>query len=65
MPVVAYDQTGLTVVTWGALKRMTWGFWGAYVDEAYALLSSDWIETDLLAPSGFNLAALQSDLAFL
>jgi hypothetical protein len=63
IPVVAYDQRGLTVVTWGALQRMTWGFLYAYCDEAYAVLSQDWIsQTTDLAASGFNLAALRSDL---
>jgi hypothetical protein len=63
IPVVAYDPRGLTVVTWGALKRMTWGFLYAYCDEAYAVLSQDWISrTTNLAASGFDLAALRSDL---
>ena len=63
IPVVAYDQRGLTVVTWGALQRMTWGFLYAYCDEAYAVLSQDWIShTTNLAASGFDLAALEKDL---
>jgi hypothetical protein len=63
IPVVAYDQRGLTVVTWGALKRMTWGFFYAYCDEAYAVLSQNWIShTTNLAASGFDLAALEKDL---
>jgi len=62
VPVVAYDPRGLTVVTWGALKRMTWGFWQAYCDEAYALLSDDFLSADK-TPGGIDLAALQSDLA--
>jgi len=63
IPVVAYDRRGLTVVTWGALKRMTWGFLYAYCDEAYAVLSQDWIsQTTDLAASGFDLAALEKDL---
>jgi len=61
VPVVAYDPNGLTVVTWGALKRMTWGFWSAYCDEAYALLSNDFLTADK-TPGGIDLAALQQDL---
>jgi hypothetical protein len=61
--VVAYDQRGLTVVTWGALQRMTWGFLYAYCDEAYAVLSQDWIsQTTKLVASGFDLVALDKDL---
>ena len=48
MPVVAYDVRGLTVITWAEAKRMTWTFLDAYCDEAYAVLSADWIN-DLTA----------------
>lgn len=60
--VVAYDSRGLTCVTWGKLQRMSWNFWWAYCDEAYGLLSKDWAPANGNAPSGFNLAALQTDL---
>jgi len=66
VPVVAYDSRSLTVVTWGALQTMTWGFWAAYCDEAYAILSSDYLSKkggQLVAPAGFNLQQLQEDLA--
>jgi hypothetical protein len=62
VPVVAYDPQGLTVVTWGALKRMTWGFWSTYCDEAYALLSDDFLTADK-TPGGIDLASLEHDLA--
>lgn len=62
IPVVAYNQRGLTVVTWGALKRMTWGFFDTYCDEAYAVLSQDWIDQNGLAPNSFDLDALKADL---
>jgi len=62
VPAVAYDPQGLTVVTWGALKRMTWDFWSAYCDEAYALLSDDFLTSDK-TPAGIDLALLEQDLA--
>ena len=58
----AYDPQGLTVITWGEKKRMTWGFFQVYCDEAYAVLSEDWLKYDHRSPSGFDLAALQADL---
>ena len=58
--VIAYDARGLTCITWGALKRMTWAFWDAYCDEAYACLSRDWAAAR--APSGFDWAAFDADL---
>ncbi|MGP0020052.1 MAG: hypothetical protein ACLPHP_15885 [Candidatus Sulfotelmatobacter sp.] len=63
IPVVAYDPRGVTVVTWGALQVMTWSFWEAYCDEAYAILSTDYLDGDKKAPQGFDLAQLQADLA--
>ena len=64
IPIVAYDVRGLTVVTWGALKRMSWSFLDTYCDEAYAVLSQDWINNvSKLSPSDFDLATLQADLS--
>ncbi len=64
IPAVGYDERNLYVVTWGALKSMSWQFYDAYADEVFAVLSNDWINAKLgVAPSGFNLAALNQDLA--
>jgi hypothetical protein len=61
VPVIGYDSHGLTVITWGATKKMTWSFWNTYCDESYAIISSDFAGTKP-APNGFDLAALQADL---
>ncbi len=53
----------LTCVTWGQLKKMTWAWFEKYCSEAYALVSTDWLKTNGVAPSGFDLAALEKDLA--
>ncbi len=66
VPVVAYDSRSLTVVTWGALQTMTWGFWAAYCDEAYAILSPDYLKQKggrPVTPAGFDIEQLQEDLA--
>ncbi len=60
--VAGYDESVLTVITWGAPKELTWRFWDRYVDEAYCILSRDFLEGDR-APNGFDLAALKEDLA--
>jgi hypothetical protein len=60
--VVRYDRDGLTVVTWGRLQELTWSFWGRYCDEAYCILSDDFLKQGK-APNGFDLAALEADLA--
>ena len=64
--VVAYDVQTLTVITWGAKKRMTWTFWDAYCDEAYGILTQDFInKAKGTAPQGFEFAQLEKDLAAL
>jgi hypothetical protein len=63
VPAVDYDGRGITVVTWGGLKRMTWNFYRTYCDEAYAILSPDFVTGARPAPNGFDLTALQEDLA--
>lgn len=63
IPAVGYDTRNLYVVTWGDLKSMSWQFYDAYMDEAFAVLSNDWINQKVgTSPSGFNMAALQQDL---
>lgn len=63
VPAVAYDQRFIYVVTWGALKSMSWQFYNAYADEAFAVLSNDWINKQVgTAPSGFDMTTLQQDL---
>jgi hypothetical protein len=63
VPIVGYDPAHFYIVTWGALIPMTWDFCATYMDEAYAVLSRDWISRKSgEAPSGFDLEALELDL---
>jgi hypothetical protein len=62
---VAYDASGLTVVTWGELKRMSWEFYFACCEEAYALDAPAWFEANSLSPSGYTSDQLNADLAAL
>jgi hypothetical protein len=55
--VLAYDDQYLYAVSWGKVKKITWGFWDIYVDEVYAVLSGD-----QLPSTGFDLPALEADL---
>jgi hypothetical protein len=57
---VGYDNTGVTVLTWGNTQQGTWAWWDECVDEAYAILPPE-ASNAAFAP-GFNLAQLQSDL---
>jgi hypothetical protein len=62
IPAVAYDSRNLYVVTWGAIKSMSWQFYCDYADEAYAIMSSDFLSKNK-APNGFDFAQLERDLA--
>ena len=63
VPILAYDSGGLTCITWGAKKRMTWDFFAQYCDEAYAPLSLDWLSKQGTDPAGLDLGQLSADLA--
>jgi hypothetical protein len=60
---IGYDEKYIYVVTWGTLKTMSWDFFTQYTDEAYAVLSTDWVQKDKVAPSGFDLHTLERDLS--
>jgi hypothetical protein len=57
---VAYDASGVTVLTWGNTQQGTWAWWDECVDEAYAILPPQAKDSNF-AP-GFDFAQLQSDL---
>jgi hypothetical protein len=57
----AYDQNGVTVLTWGNIQKATWAWWNECVDEAYAILPQEAKNPDF-AP-GFDIAQLQADLS--
>lgn len=59
--VTGYDQTGVTVLTWGNTQKATWAWFDECVDEAYALLPPEAAKPNF-AP-GFDFAQLQADLA--
>lgn len=62
IPFVAYNATGPICVTWGQLQQMTWGFYDAYGEEAYACFGRDIVGSDDKSPEGFNSAQLLADL---
>lgn len=64
VPLVDYTTDGPTAVSWGELYVMTWEFWDAYGEEAWAVVSTDFL-TAGKDPDGFDLAALNADLAAL
>jgi hypothetical protein len=55
VPVVGYDASYAWVVTWGRLQPVTWRWIGAYLEEAWAVLTSEDDRVDH--------ASLEADLA--
>jgi hypothetical protein len=62
--IVDYDEHYATCVTWGLLQKMSWEFIQAYADEAYGVLSSDWMNASThKSPHGFDMPLLLDDLS--
>lgn len=64
IPVVAYRNGLVYVVTWGRLQAVTPAFIETYCDQAMAYLSTDMLR-DGKSLDGFDLAALSDDLNLL
>jgi hypothetical protein len=63
VPIIAYDADSLSVITWGQRIKMSWTFFAAYCDEAFAVFSQDWITSGGNSLSGFDAATLAADIA--
>lgn len=60
--LTGYDKSGFWCVTWGELQYITDAFMAAYCDEAYALISSDWLNARNVTPTGLDMGALMRDM---
>jgi hypothetical protein len=62
MYMLAYDADTFEVVTWGQRQKMTYKWLNAYVDEAYAEISPDYMRASGTTPQGFDEKYLQGFL---
>lgn len=46
------------VVTWGKVQPMTQNFWDHYVEEAWVVISSEWLDAQGSNPAGIDVNAL-------
>lgn len=63
--VIQSDNEGsglMKTVTWGQLVATDWKFFTTYCDEAWVVVSNDWLGSDDKCPAGFNREALLRDL---
>lgn len=57
--VVGYDASYLYVFTWGTVQKMTPAFWNKYVEEAWPVVSADWVSAvKNVDPEGVDLGTL-------
>lgn len=57
-----WDGSAVVVVTWGSTLKATLAFNDAYTDEAYAIVSPEFLDGQGETPQGFALSELQADL---
>ncbi len=62
VPIVAFNDKFLDVITWGLRVRMTWNFFYAYCDESYSIFSPNWLKDGHAAPNGVDYKSLLKDL---
>lgn len=60
LAVLAYDSDSLTCIFQGKAQKMTWEFYDAYCDEAFALVTTEFLKS-AETPMGINLPAMKSD----
>ena len=65
VPVAGYDGTYIYCITWGQVQKMTVEFFKAYCEEAWGLLSEEFLNSRGVSPEGFNYDQLKDDLAAL
>jgi len=56
--LAGYDANGATVISWGSYYTMTWAFFSKFVDEAYAIIDGEWINSTGKSPGGLTLQQL-------
>jgi hypothetical protein len=62
VPVLAYDPANLVCITWAKAQPMTWHFWDVYFEEAYAVVTKDFLDRTGHNPAGLDLRQLLADL---
>jgi hypothetical protein len=58
IPLVGYDANYFYCVTWGTLKRLTPAWLSKYMFEGYAVITTDYLNSQGVDPQGFNLSQM-------
>lgn len=65
VPVQYAAPDNYIVVTWGKLQQMDQQFLDTYVEEAWVIITRDWLDKNGHTPEGLDLQGLGADLAAL
>jgi hypothetical protein len=63
--VVGYDQIGPYAISWGGIYQMSWRFFSAYCDEAYAVIGKDQLDQQKETVLHWDWKQLEADLTSL
>lgn len=63
--VGGYNTETFDGATWGMRQRMTFEWWSACVEEAFAIVSVDQLNTAGRSPAGLDLMTLNTDLSLI
>ena len=65
--IAGYDDTTsmFTLISWGSVYKMTYAFFEQFVEEAYMLVSKQWIEATGNTPAGLTLSELEATMSSL
>jgi hypothetical protein len=59
-----YKVPSFTFVTWGSTVDATWPWCNTYIEEAWVVLTEDWLNVNGDTIDGFDLAQLQADMRY-
>jgi hypothetical protein len=57
--LTGYDDQGFDVISWGKKYKMSYEFFSAYTDEAYAIVDPEWIQQTGTTPCGLTASQLE------
>lgn len=56
------NDAGPRILTWGYDVQTSWAWWFSHVREQYGLLSTEFVDANLISPSGHDFTALKADV---
>jgi hypothetical protein len=62
---LGYGRDGVALISWGKIYHTSWDFFLAWTDEAYCIVSPEWIKASGVSPSGLDLNGLLADASHL